>query len=183
MVVTAAEWGRGRRNGKLSNLHLSARGEQEGQFVVEGKTFKGMTDETLEWQTRELLARQVGRRHVVFARPELVAEVAFDGILESPQYPGRMDSASRAFAVIGTTSPRKKRTPPRQCVPCLVASGPEVGLVGTRLAADLVLRMAAESDERAGRRHVARGTFLTRDERAEREVVMLMKPPPRCFPV
>ena len=89
LVVLAAEWGHGRRKGWLSNLHLGARDPENGAFVMLGKTFKGLTDATLEWQTRELLAREIGREgHVVHVRPELVAEIAFDGLQASPRYPG-----------------------------------------------------------------------------------------------
>jgi len=91
LVVLAAEWGSGRRRGTLSNLHLGARDEERGGFVMLGKTFKGLTDELLAWQTRELLAREIGRDgHTVFVRPELVVEIAFNDIQESPQYPGRL---------------------------------------------------------------------------------------------
>jgi DNA ligase-1 len=89
LVVLAAEWGSGRRQGWLSNLHLGARDPSSGGFVMLGKTFKGMTDEVLGWQTRELLAREVRREgHIVYVRPELVAEVAFNEVQESSQYPG-----------------------------------------------------------------------------------------------
>jgi len=88
LVVLAAEWGHGRRRGWLSNLHLGAR-KQGGGFVMLGKTFKGMTDELLEWQTQRLRALEVGREgQVVYVRPELVVEVAFNGVQESPHYPG-----------------------------------------------------------------------------------------------
>jgi DNA ligase-1 len=91
LVVLAAEWGSGRRRGTLSNLHLGARDTARGGFVMLGKTFKGLTDETLAWQTRELLAREIGRDgHIVFVRPELVVEIAFNELQESPQYPGRI---------------------------------------------------------------------------------------------
>jgi DNA ligase-1 len=87
LVILAAEWGSGRRKGWLSNLHLGARDPERG-FAMLGKTFKGMTDEVLTWQTRELLAREVGREgHVVHVRPELVAEIAFNDVMRSPQYP------------------------------------------------------------------------------------------------
>jgi DNA ligase-1 len=87
LVVLAAEWGHGRRRGRLSNLHLGARGG-EG-FVMLGKTFKGMTDEMLEWQTAKLLELETRREaHVVYVRPELVVEVAFNGIQASPTYSG-----------------------------------------------------------------------------------------------
>ena len=89
LVVLAAEWGSGRRRGWLSNLHLGARDEHRGGFVMLGKTFKGLTDETLEWQTAALLDREVARDgHIVFVRPELVVEIAFNDLQESPQYPG-----------------------------------------------------------------------------------------------
>ena len=88
LVVLAAEWGHGRRRGRLSNLHLGARDPTTGGFVMLGKTFKGLTDELLEWQTRELLARETGRDEwTVRVRPALVVEIAFNDIQESPQYP------------------------------------------------------------------------------------------------
>ena len=91
LVVLAAEWGSGRRRGWLSNLHLGARDPDRNRFVMLGKTFKGMTDALLEWQTAALLEREVGRDgHVVFVRPELVVEIAFNDLQESPQYPGRL---------------------------------------------------------------------------------------------
>ena len=89
LVVLAAEWGNGRRKGWLSNLHLGARDPDRNEFVMLGKTFKGMTDELLEWQTAALLEREERReQHVVFVRPELVVEIAFNDLQESPQYPG-----------------------------------------------------------------------------------------------
>jgi DNA ligase-1 len=88
LVVLAAEWGHGRREGWLSNLHLGARGS-EGTFVMVGKTFKGLTDALLEWQTQQLLAREVGRDGItVHVRPELVVEIALDGVQVSRRYPG-----------------------------------------------------------------------------------------------
>jgi DNA ligase 1 len=91
LIVLAAEWGSGRRRGWLSNLHLGARDPDGNRFVMLGKTFKGMTDALLEWQTAALLEREVGRDgHVVFVRPELVVEIAFNDLQESPQYPGRL---------------------------------------------------------------------------------------------
>jgi DNA ligase-1 len=87
LVVLAVEWGHGRRQGWLSNLHLGAR-DEAGGFVMLGKTFKGMTDEMLEWQTERLLALETSREGiVVHVRPELVVEVAFDGLQSSPRYP------------------------------------------------------------------------------------------------
>lgn len=89
LVVLAAEWGSGRRRGWLSNLHLGARDPRTGEFVMLGKTFKGLTDEMLDWQTREFLARQASRDEwTVHVRPELVVEIAFNDVQESPQYPG-----------------------------------------------------------------------------------------------
>jgi len=89
LVVLAVEWGSGRREGWLSNLHLGARDPRGGGFVMLGKTFKGMTDELLEWQTKELLARETHREgHVVHVRPELVVEIAFNEVQRSSQYPG-----------------------------------------------------------------------------------------------
>ncbi|HET6215028.1 MAG TPA: ATP-dependent DNA ligase, partial [Micromonosporaceae bacterium] len=89
LVVLAAEWGHGRRRGWLSNLHLGARDPRTGGFVMLGKTFKGLTDELLRWQTEQLLARAVTRTDfLVTVRPELVVEIAFDGVQTSPRYPG-----------------------------------------------------------------------------------------------
>jgi DNA ligase-1 len=89
LVVLGAEWGHGRREGWLSNLHLGARDPRTGGFLMVGKCFKGLTDELLEWQTKELLAREAGRRGIaVFVRPELVVEIALDGVQSSTRYPG-----------------------------------------------------------------------------------------------
>jgi DNA ligase-1 len=89
LVVLAAEWGSGRRRGLLSNLHLGARDPAAGGFVMLGKTFKGMTDAVLAWQTEALQRLAVARDgHVVHVRPELVVEIAFDGVQASPHYPG-----------------------------------------------------------------------------------------------
>lgn len=88
LVVLAAEWGSGRRQGRLSNLHLGARDPRSGGFVMLGKTFKGLTDELLRWQTERLLALETRREdYVVHVRPELVVEVAFGDVQESPRYP------------------------------------------------------------------------------------------------
>ena len=87
LVVLGAEWGHGRRTGWLSNLHLGARDGDE--FVMVGKTFKGLTDALLEWQTAALLEREVRRQGItVFTRPELVVEIAIDGVQRSTTYPG-----------------------------------------------------------------------------------------------
>jgi ATP-dependent DNA ligase I len=89
LVVLAAEWGNGRRQGWLSNLHLGALDPDTGNFVMLGKTFKGMTDEMLKWQTGRLLELETKREgHIVHVRPELVVEIAFNEIQESPIYPG-----------------------------------------------------------------------------------------------
>jgi DNA ligase-1 len=89
LVVLAAEWGHGRRTGWLSNLHLGARGGAPDEWVMVGKTFKGMTDALLTWQTERLLAiAEKEGKHVVRVRPELVVEIAFDGVQASPRYPG-----------------------------------------------------------------------------------------------
>ena len=88
LVVLAAEWGSGRRRGWLSNLHLGARDPATGGFVMLGETFKGLTDETLAWQTERLGALAVARDGpVVHVRPELVVEIACDGVQASPHYP------------------------------------------------------------------------------------------------
>jgi DNA ligase-1 len=88
LVVLAAEWGSGRRRGYLSNLHLGARDPETGEFVMLGKTFKGMTDDMLRWQTERLRTLATAEEgHVVHVRPELVVEVAFNDLLASPQYP------------------------------------------------------------------------------------------------
>jgi DNA ligase 1 len=89
LVVLGAEWGHGRREGWLSNLHLGALEPATGEFVMVGKCFKGLTDELLQWQTRELLQRETGRRGIaVLVRPELVVEIALDGVQSSTRYPG-----------------------------------------------------------------------------------------------
>jgi DNA ligase-1 len=128
LVVLGAEWGHGRRKGWLSNLHLGARDPESGGFVMLGKTFKGMTDEMLEWQTKRLLELETARdQYTVYVKPELVVEVAFDGLQRSPRYPGglalrfarikgyRLDKAPedadtidtvRAIAGIPQTDPR-----------------------------------------------------------------------------
>src|SRR6266581_6350301 len=91
LVILAVEWGSGRRKGWLSNLHLGARDPESGQFVMLGKTFKGLTDEMLQWQTEKLLSLEVSRDNwTVYVRPELVAEIAFSDIQESPRYPAAL---------------------------------------------------------------------------------------------
>ena len=92
LVVLAIEWGSGRRKGWLSNIHLGARDPETGGFVMLGKTFKGMTDEMLQWQTERFteLATDGTDGYVVPVRPEQVVEIAFDGIQTSSRYPGGM---------------------------------------------------------------------------------------------
>src|SRR5207302_10028424 len=89
LVVLAAEWGHGRRQGWLSNLHLGARADDGRGFVMLGKTFKGLTDALLAWQTERLLELETSRSGItVFVHPELVVEIAFDGLQRSRRYPG-----------------------------------------------------------------------------------------------
>ena len=89
LVILAAEWGHGRRTGWLSNLHLGARDPVHGAFVMLGKTFKGLTDEMLAWQTEKLRSLEISHdRHTVYVKPELVVEIAFNEVQESPHYPG-----------------------------------------------------------------------------------------------
>lgn len=106
LVVLAAEWGSGRRKGWLSNLHLGARDEASGDFVMLGKTFKGLTDALLKWQTEALLSRENRRqRGTVWVRPELVVEIAFDGVQASRKYPG---GVTLRFARVKQYRPDKK---------------------------------------------------------------------------
>ncbi len=124
LVVLAAEWGSGRRRGWLSNLHLGARDAERGGFVMLGKTFKGMTDEMLAWQTERLMALSTHKDgHVVYVRPELVVEIMFDGIQRSSTYPGGM---ALRFARVKRYRPDK--TPLEadtiQTVRALFAAGP-----------------------------------------------------------
>lgn len=105
LVVLAAEWGHGRRKGWLSNLHLGARDPVRGEFVMLGKTFKGLTDRSLAWQTEKLLALEIARDdHVVYVRPRLVVEIAFDGIQKSPHYSGGL---ALRFARVKAYRPEK----------------------------------------------------------------------------
>jgi DNA ligase-1 len=91
LLVLAAEWGHGRRTGWLSNLHLGARDEETGEFVMLGKTFKGLTDELLRWQTERFQELAVRRDDwTVYLKPEVVVEIAFDGVQTSSRYPGGM---------------------------------------------------------------------------------------------
>jgi DNA ligase 1 len=89
LVVTAAEWGHGRRQGWLSNLHLAAPDPETGELVMLGKTFKGLTDELLTWQTRRFLELETRRdRYTVYLEPSTVVEIACDGLQFSTRYPG-----------------------------------------------------------------------------------------------
>jgi ATP-dependent DNA ligase I len=104
LVVLAAEWGHGRRVGWLSNLHLGARGADG--FVMVGKTFKGMTDDLLRWQTEELQRIAIAREgHTVHVRPELVVEIALDGVQRSTRYPG---GVALRFARVRRYRPEKR---------------------------------------------------------------------------
>ena len=111
------EWGSGRRKGWLSNLHLGARDAESGQFVMLGKTFKGLTDEMLRWQTEKLQALETSRDAMtVYVRPELVVEIAFSDVQESRRYPAglalrfarvkryRPDKAASDADTLGTVS-------------------------------------------------------------------------------
>jgi DNA ligase-1 len=89
LVILAAEWGHGRRQGWLSNLHLGARDRESGEWVMLGKTFKGLTDEMLAWQTERLLELETSRdSYTVYVEPTVVVEIAFSDVQESPRYPG-----------------------------------------------------------------------------------------------
>jgi DNA ligase 1 len=91
LVALAVEWGHGRRKGWLSNLHLGARDPDTGGFVMLGKTFRGLTDELLQWQTERFIELETRREGItVYVRPELVVEIAFDGIQTSTRYPAGM---------------------------------------------------------------------------------------------
>ena len=107
LVVLAAEWGSGRRQGWLTNLHLGARDPAASGFVMLGKTFKGLTDEMLAWQTERLLgaARSRATPHTVYVRPELVVEIAFNDLQASPHYPGGL---ALRFARVKAYRPDKR---------------------------------------------------------------------------
>ncbi len=108
LVVLGAEWGHGRREGWLSNLHLGARDPSSDEFVMVGKCFKGLTDELLRWQTNELLQRETTRRGItVLVRPELVVEIALDGVQSSTRYPG---GVALRFARVKRYRPDKDAT-------------------------------------------------------------------------
>jgi len=108
LIVLAAEWGHGRRTGMLSNLHLGALDPTSGEYIMLGKTFKGLTDAMLESQTREFLAREVSRDDwTVYIRPEIVVEIAFSDLQASPRYPGGL---ALRLARVKAYRPDKKPT-------------------------------------------------------------------------
>ena len=108
LVVLGAEWGHGRRQGWLSNLHLAARDPETDGFLMVGKCFKGLTDELLEWQTAALLERETERHGIaVMVRPELVVEIAIDGVHTSTRYPGGL---ALRFARVKRYRPDKRAT-------------------------------------------------------------------------
>ncbi|MBK6012750.1 ATP-dependent DNA ligase [Streptomyces sp. MBT53] len=122
LVVLAAEWGHGRRTGKLSNLHLGAR-NPDGSFAMLGKTFKGMTDAVLTWQTERLQELAVeSEGHVVTVRPELVVEIAYDGLQKSTRYPA---GVTLRFARV-VRYREDKRPEEADTVETLLAAHPEV---------------------------------------------------------
>jgi DNA ligase-1 len=147
LVVVGVEWGSGRRRGWLSNLHLAARDPTVAQavaggggsavtpggfvtadgFVTVGKTFKGLTDALLTWQTEQLLARAVhDDRHIVVVRPELVVEVALDGVQRSTRYAG---GVALRFARVRRYRPDRSPTDADtiDAVRALLAGGPDAG--------------------------------------------------------
>ncbi len=106
LVILAAEWGHGRRHGFLSNLHLGAYDPAAGGFVMLGKTFKGLTDQMLAWQTEKLLALEIGRDdYTVHVRPEVVVEIAYSDLQASPHYPGGL---ALRFARVKAYRPDKR---------------------------------------------------------------------------
>ena len=106
LVVLAAEWGSGRRRGWLSNLHLGARDPATGGYVMLGKTFKGLTDEMLKWQTEEFPKHEERREdHVVYLKPAIVVEIAFNEVQSSSQYPGGL---ALRFARVKAYRPDKR---------------------------------------------------------------------------
>ncbi|MCX4809358.1 ATP-dependent DNA ligase [Streptomyces sp. NBC_01239] len=122
LVVLAAEWGHGRRTGRLSNLHLGAR-SSDGSFAMLGKTFKGMTDALLTWQTERLQELAVeSDGHVVTVRPELVVEIAYDGLQKSTRYPA---GVTLRFARV-VRYREDKRAEEADSVETLLAAHPEV---------------------------------------------------------
>ena len=116
LVILAAEWGNGRRKGWLSNLHLGARDVDRGGFAMLGKTFKGLTDEMLEWQTRELLKLEVARdAYTVDVDPKLVVEIAFNEIQESSRYASGLALRFARVKDTGRTNRQRSRTRLQRC--------------------------------------------------------------------
>ncbi|HUZ84015.1 MAG TPA: hypothetical protein VMU66_04925 [Gaiellales bacterium] len=152
LVVLAAEWGHGRRSSLLSNLHRGALARGGGGHVMLGKTFKGLTDEMLAWQTARLLELETSRDgHVVHVRPELVVEVAFDGVQTSPRYPG---GVALRFARVRAHRP-DKRPSEADTIDMVLALRPRLTtLVGVPAASMCALRPPA-------------GTTLYRDPHGE----------------
>ena len=129
LVVLACEWGSGRRQGMLSNLHLGARDPEgefgdPGAFVMVGKTFKGLTDELLRWQTEYFPQIEVRRTAgTVWVAPTTVVEIAIDGVQRSSRYPAGSPSGSRASNGTATTRTRATPTRSRRCAGCCGSEG------------------------------------------------------------
>ena len=144
LVVLAVEWGSGRRRGWLSNIHLGALGA-DGEPVMVGKTFKGMTDSMLEWQTARFLELETHRDdHVVYLRPEQVVEIALDGAQVSTRYPGWRRAALRPGAPLpGRQVPRRGRLAGRRGGPAPPgpALEPENGVVRAVLVRRVLIRV------------------------------------------
>ena len=138
LVVLAVEWGSGRRRGWLSNIHLGARDPVTGGFVMLGKTFKGMTDEMLAWQTERFLQLASGPTDgwVVPLRPEQVVEIAFDGVQRSSRYPGRVGSSFRPRSAL----PRRQTSARRPTPSMPSGRSPRSDDYGTRTVASAGLR-------------------------------------------
>ena len=120
LVVLAVEWGSGRRRGKLSNIHLGARDPATGEFVMVGKTFKGMTDAMLDWQTARFSELAVGGTdgYVVQLRPEQVVEIALDGVQSRRATRADWRCGSPGWCATATTRARPKPTPSTPCARC-----------------------------------------------------------------
>ena len=138
--MIAVEWGHGRRQGWLSNLHLAARGA-DGEWVMVGKTFKGLTDELLRWQTERFLELKIGEGtgrdgHVVYVRPEQVVEIALDGVQVSTRYPGGVALPIRPCPPLPRRQAgRSKPTRSSACKRCSGSSHAEtIRLLGTLLS-------------------------------------------------
>ena len=116
LVIVAADWGYGRRHGWLSNYHLAARDEETGEYLVVGKTFKGLTDDEFQEMTQRLLAIQESRKGAtVYVKPQIVVEVLFNELQESSQYKSRL---ALRFARIARRARTRARRRPTPCRPC-----------------------------------------------------------------